>query len=81
MIVSIIGGTRGLGYWIARFLKREGLRVIITGRDHDAGMEAASRIGVEYCGDNVQAASRADVVVVSVPIDVTADVIREVAPT
>ncbi|MGB9837977.1 prephenate dehydrogenase [Methanothermobacter sp.] len=80
MIVSIIGGTRGLGYWIARFLKREGLKVIITGRDHDAGMEAASKIGVEYCGDNVQAASRADVVVVSVPIDVTADVIREVAP-
>lgn len=35
MIISIIGGTRGLGYWIARFLRKEGFRVIITGRDHE----------------------------------------------
>jgi prephenate dehydrogenase len=80
MIISIIGGTRGLGYWIARFLRKEGFRVIITGRDHEAGRSAATRIGAEYCPANVRAASLADVVVVSVPIDVTPDVLREVAP-
>lgn len=80
MIISIIGGTRGLGYWIARFLRKEGFRVIITGRDPDTGRSAAGRIGAEYCRENVRAASLADVVVVSVPIEVTSDVLREVAP-
>jgi len=80
MKVSVIGGTRGLGYWIARFLKDEGFSVIITGRDREAGLAAAERIGADYCPDNTRAASASDVVIVSVPIDVTPNVLREVAP-
>ncbi|HEX7468430.1 MAG TPA: prephenate dehydrogenase, partial [Methanobacterium sp.] len=37
-------------------------------------------LGVEYTPDNINAASSADIVVVSVPIDVTPVIIREIGP-
>jgi len=80
MDIAVIGGTRGLGRWIAGFLKDEGFRVIITGRDRFVGEVAARELGVEYCPDNVEAARASDVVIISVPIESTLDVIREVAP-
>ncbi|MDI9624180.1 MAG: prephenate dehydrogenase [Methanothermobacter sp.] len=80
MDIAVIGGTRGLGKWIAGFLKGEGFKVIITGRDRVTGENAGRELGVEYCPDNVRAARGADVVIISVPIENTLDVIREVAP-
>ncbi|MEM4525040.1 MAG: prephenate dehydrogenase [Methanothermobacter sp.] len=80
MDIAVIGGTRGLGKWIAGFLKGEGFKVIITGRDRVTGENAGRELGVEYCPDNVRAARGADVVIISVPIENTLDVIGEVAP-
>jgi len=80
MNVAVIGGTRGLGKWIAGFLKGEGFRVIITGRDRVTGENVSKKLGVEYCPDNVRAARDSDIVIISVPIENTLDVIREVAP-
>ena len=39
MQVAVIGGTRGLGNWIADFLKENGFDVIITGRNSLMGIE------------------------------------------
>lgn len=80
MNIAVIGGTRGLGKWIAGFLKGEGFRVIITGRDRVTGENASRELGVEYCPDNVRAVRDSDIVIISVPIENTLDVIREVAP-
>lgn len=80
MKITIIGGTRGLGNWIARFLKIKGFDVVITGRNKAEGETVSKKLDVEYLQDNVKAASQSDVTIVSVPIGVTTRIIKEVAP-
>lgn len=80
MKISIIGGTKGLGNWIANFLKNKGFDVTITGRNRIDGENVSKRLGVKYTPDNAKAASQADLVIVSVPIDATTKTIREIAP-
>jgi len=65
--IGIIGGTRGMGHWFARFLEKEGYAVSVCGRDV---REA----------DIVEMADTCQVVVVSVPMGVTGEVIARVGP-
>lgn len=78
--ISIIGGTGAFGRLFARLFKEEGHEVVITGRDVAKGEKVAKEVGVAYTSDNAAAASAADVVVISVFIENTVEVIREVAP-
>lgn len=80
MKITIIGGTRGLGKWIASFLKEKGCQVTITSRDELSGNSVSKKLGVEYSSDNQKAASESDVVIISVPIESTESVIKQVAP-
>ena len=80
MQVAVIGGTRGLGKWIANFLKKRGCQVTITGRNSLMGEAISSKMGVSYTSNNIKAASQANVVVIAVPIEVTSQTIMEVAP-
>ncbi len=80
MQVAVIGGTRGLGYWIANFLKENGFDVTITGRNSLRGKEISEKIGVTYTSNNIEATNRAEIVIIAVPIDVTSKIIKEVAP-
>lgn len=80
MKIAVIGGTRGLGNWIASFMKKQGFDVTITGRNKTAG-ETVSKDGSKYAEHNVEAVSNADVVIVSVPIATTVETIQEIAPS
>ena len=80
MQIAVIGGTRGLGYWIANFLKKKGCDVTITGRNSQIGRNIAKKMGVKYTSSNEEAASNAEVVILAVPIDITPQTIIEVAP-
>ena len=64
--IGIIGGTQGMGAFLARVFEEGGFPVETMGLG-----EGASAIEV---------ASRNDLVIVSVPIDVTVDVVKEIAP-
>jgi prephenate dehydrogenase len=64
--VGIIGGTGGIGRWFADFFRQEGHAVHVTGRT--TGM------------DIPDLAMACQVIIVSVPIGVTAEVIRRVGP-
>jgi prephenate dehydrogenase len=64
--VGIIGGTGGMGQWFARFLGREGYPVLVSGRKVGPGP--------------AEMAGACPLVLVSVPIGVTCQVIREVGP-
>jgi chorismate mutase/prephenate dehydrogenase len=64
--IGIIGGTQGMGAFLARVFENGGFPVETMGLG-----EGASAIEV---------ASRHDLVVVSVPIDITVDVVKEIAP-
>jgi prephenate dehydrogenase len=79
MNVGIIGGSYGLGKTLIYYLRDE-FDVYITGRDHKKGRHVADEMNVNYIESNEGLANISDILVVSVPIQHTCDVIREVAP-
>ncbi len=80
MKIAIIGGSGEFGRIFARLFKKEGHDVIITGRDAAKGEKVAKELGVRFTNDNVKAAEESDVVIISVYIENTVEVIRQVAP-
>ncbi len=79
MNVGIIGGSDGLGKTLIYYFRDE-FDVYITGRDHNKGRSVAEELNVNYIESNEDLTSLSDMVIVSVPIQHTCDVIREVAP-
>ena len=77
--MTIIGGTRGLGRWIAEHMNKD-FNITITSRDEASGKEVAEEIGVGYSNDNIEAIKDADIIVFSVPIEHMVKTIEEVAP-
>lgn len=79
MNIGIIGGSDGLGKTIAYYLKDE-FDVYITGRDHKKGKNVADSLNIHYIKSNTDLAGLSDILIVSVPIHHTSNVIHEVAP-
>ena len=79
MKVAIIGGSGKMGRWFASFLLKDGKEVIITGRNEGKLLEAKQQLGVEVAS-NAEAVKRADVVLLSVPIDNFEEVVKELSP-
>ena len=79
MNVGIIGGSDGLGKTLIYYFRDE-FEVYITGRDHKKGKAVADGMNVHYIESNAGLANISDILIVSVPIEHTCDVIREVAP-
>lgn len=79
MNIGIIGGSDGLGKTLIYYFRDE-FNVYITGRDHKKGNAVADELNVNYIESNAGLANISDILVISVPIEHTCDVIREVAP-
>lgn len=79
MNVGIIGGSDGLGKTLIYYFRDE-FEVYITARDHKKGRAVADELGVSYIESNAGLANISDILIISVPIQHTCDVIREVAP-
>jgi prephenate dehydrogenase len=65
-VIGIIGGTGGMGRWFAALLQKEGYTVHVWGRKSDTSINDL----VDLC----------NVIVISVPISVTAETIKQVGP-
>lgn len=78
--ITIIGGSRGLGNWIAQELKKDNYNVTITSRNKSSGEKIAQKMGVNYNNNNIDSIKNADVIIFSVPIEYMLDTIKEVAP-
>jgi len=74
--VAIIGGSGRMGQWFASFLLKDGKEVVITGRNERKLLEAKQQLGVEIA-TNTEAVNRADVILISVPIDNFESVVQE----
>jgi prephenate dehydrogenase len=79
MKIGIIGGSDGLGKTLVYYFRDE-FDVTITARDHQKGRKVADELNVNYIESNTQLAERSDMLIISVPINNTPSVIREVAP-
>ena len=78
--ITVIGGYGGMGRFFASLFTGEGFPVVISGPNELSGRETARKISAEYVKDNALAAKDADIVIISVPINATLNVIKEVAP-
>ena len=78
MKVLIIGGTGEMGKWFTPFFKKHGYEVVVWGSS--GKVEVAEQMGVEFAYDLDAAISTSDIVIVTVPINITEKVISETAP-
>jgi len=76
--VLIIGGTGEMGQWFTPFFKKHGYEVLVWGSS--GKVEIAERMEVEFAQDLDTAISTSDIVIVTVPINITEKVISETAP-
>ncbi|WP_368660138.1 prephenate dehydrogenase [Methanobrevibacter sp.] len=79
MNIGIIGGSDGLGKTLVYYFRDE-FNVFISGRDHKKGRNVAKDANVNYIESNAGLANISDILIISVPIQHTCHVIREVAP-
>lgn len=78
--IAVLGGTGPQGRGLALRWAAAGVPVIIGSRDADRAAHAASEVGHGVQGaSNVDAAQRADIILVAVPYAAHADTLREVA--
>lgn len=78
MKMLIVGGTGEMGQWFSTFFRERSFDVSIWGRS--GKIEVAERLGVRFAHDLHTEVKRSDVVIISVPINITEQVIAEVAP-
>lgn len=76
--ILILGGTGETGSWFARYFKEKGWEVAIWGPR--GRIEVARRLGVRYAQDMMAEVEKSDVVLISVIIEKTEEVIQQVAP-
>jgi len=81
--VSILWGTDGFGRWLCEYILKvfsEYIELTITGKSDIKWVKASEELGVKFLTDNVQAVQEADIVIYSVPIAYTQDIIEETLP-
>jgi prephenate dehydrogenase len=76
LTISIVGGAGRMGLLLSRVLKDRVGAIRISSRDERRAIEAAKSLGVDWAP--IEGAHMSDVVVVSVPIDQTVKVCRDV---
>ena len=76
--ILILGGTGETGSWFARYFKDKGFDVAVWGPSGKVAV--AERLGVRYAHDMMKEVEESDIVLISVLIEKTVEVIRQVAP-
>lgn len=76
--ILILGGTGEMGQWFTRFFKERGYEVTVWGKGGKT--EIARKLEVPFASDLEEAVPASDIVIVSVPINVTEETIAEFAP-
>lgn len=79
MKVAILGGTGSMGQWFANYFQDKGFDVVISGRYPEKTTRIALELGVDHAISDVTAVRDADMVVVSMPIEVSANSILDIA--
>jgi len=78
--ITIIGGSGGMGQVFGRYFKRHGFNVTLLARNENKLKIVAENLGVDYELDLKNSVENADVVMVSIPIHSTSEMIQKIAP-
>ena len=76
--VLIIGGTGEMGQWFTHFFKEKGFEVTVWGKGNK--IEIARKLEVPFALDLESTIPESDILIISVPINVTEYTIAEIAP-
>ncbi|HKM79222.1 MAG TPA: prephenate dehydrogenase/arogenate dehydrogenase family protein [Candidatus Bathyarchaeia archaeon] len=80
VIANVIGGAGRMGNWFARFLKANGYTVILTDKDGQTAKTLSKRYGFQFVSNQLEAASKAQVIILATPTKVTSAVLQQIAP-
>lgn len=78
--LTIIGGSGGMGKIFAKFFKNHGFEITLLARNEAQLKQVAEELKVNYELDLKKSVEDADIVMVSVPIQTTPELIKTVAP-
>jgi prephenate dehydrogenase len=74
----IIGGTGDTGQWFVKFFKNKGFDITVWGKNKR--LDIAEKLGVPFAENLDDAIQTSDIVMVSVPINHTEEMIAQIAP-
>ena len=77
---TIIGGSGGMGKVFGRFFKKHGFTITLFARNEEKLKKAAIELSVNYELSLEKSVKNADIVMISIPISSTPDMIRKIAP-
>jgi prephenate dehydrogenase len=69
-----------MGNWFARFLKANGYTVILTDKNRQAAKTLSKRYGFQFLSNQLEAATKAQVIILATPTKVTSAVLQQIAP-
>ena len=69
-----------MGNWFARFLKANGYTVILTDENRQAAETLSKRYGFQFLSNQLEAASKAQVIILATPTKITSAVLQQIAP-
>jgi len=78
--ITIIGGSGGMGKVFGKFFRDHGFVVSFYARNEDKLKKAATELNVNYEHSLEKSVENADIVMISIPINSTPDMIRKVGP-
>jgi len=78
--MTIIGGSGGMGQVFSKYFKNHGFQVSICARDRNKLKAVAKDLGVIFSSSIEESVKNADLVLISVPITSTVEVIKRVTP-
>jgi len=78
--VTVIGGAGKMGRWLTHHFINQGLEVTISDVRSDEAVAFAKSVGARFSEKNIIAVANADLTVLSTPIPVTPQVLREIYP-
>ena len=78
--ITIIGGSGGMGQVFGIYFKQHGFNVTLLARNENKLKAVAKKLEVEYELDLKKSVENADVVIVSIPINTTPEMIKKIVP-
>jgi prephenate dehydrogenase len=78
--ITIIGGSGSMGQVFGRYFKSHGFKVTLNAQNKNKLKDVAENLGVNYEIDLKRSVQDAEIVIVSIPIHSTGDIIKKIAP-
>jgi len=77
--VTVIGGAGRMGRWLVNYFVKKGYNVTVSDIRYEEAKAVAQSTGARLVQNNIEAVKDAEIIVLSTPIDVTPNVLKEIS--